>query len=168
MTTPRYMGLNDFVEELSRLLLRAPLKPEYRDPSELVADVASAVRGFLQETLRPNHIGYDVWETVATPDGLGIVPTRAFGNVYTPSLVIDVAERPTVAFHLRRLADKAQASREITEALGTAIVYSQQYPAVILLLFCPHRVAEISGLLDREIVMELWSSHKIRLLLRQT
>ncbi|MBI4232969.1 MAG: hypothetical protein HY686_00835 [Chloroflexi bacterium] len=162
-TTPRYLGLNDFVEELARALRRAPWKRSYLNREAFCEEVLAVVRGVLRTTLDPVGVTYDVWRGVAEPGGKGITPTPAFGHEFVPDLVIDVGGLPTVAIHLNLVGRYPKPSQQVAAALGVALLHAHQYPAALVYFHAPGGKVSPRGLLDREIVLELWSSHKIRL-----
>ncbi|GBD10685.1 hypothetical protein HRbin23_00330 [bacterium HR23] len=167
MTTPhRLMGINDFVEELSRSLLRAPLKDRYADHEEFKRHLAALVEGFLKESLDTAQTPYALWSGVAEPGAQGIVPTRAFGQSFTPDLVVDIAGRPTLAILGRFVGSRRSAGDHLAEALGKALILSAAYPAVFVFCYAPQGAVHPSGLMDREILMDLWSRHKVRVVLR--
>ncbi|MCS7207050.1 MAG: hypothetical protein NZ951_03835 [Dehalococcoidia bacterium] len=167
MTTPhRLMGINDFVEELARTLLRAPLRDRYSDHEEFKSHLKALMETFLKDSLASAQTPYAVWSGVAEPGAHGIVPTRAFGQTYIPDLVVDIAGRPTLAFLGRFLGNRRTAGDHLAEALGKALVLSAAYPAVFLFCYAPDGAVHPSGLMDREILLDLWSRHKVRVVLR--
>ncbi|MFN3974915.1 MAG: hypothetical protein ACK4K2_06580 [Dehalococcoidia bacterium] len=167
MTTPhRLMGINDFAEELARTLLRAPLKDRYSDHEEFKRHLGSLLEAFLKESLDSSQTPYALWSGVAEPGGGGIIPTRAFGQSYIPDLVVDIAGRPTLAILARFVESRQEASDQLAEAIGKALILSAAYPAVFLFCYAPEGVVHPSGLMDREILMDLWSRHKVRVVLR--
>jgi hypothetical protein len=167
MTPPhRLLGVNDFVEELSRFLLRSSLKDRYGDQEEFHGHLSGLVETFLRESLGATQTPYALWRGVAEPGGQGIIPTRAFGQSYTPDMVVDIAGRPTLAILGLFLPERREAGDRLAEALGKALILSMAYPAVFVFCYAPDAAVHPSGLLDREILMDLWSRHKVRVTMR--
>ena len=159
---PRYLGLNELVQEICDALRQAPLKRTYPNQAALVDAVALVVDDILTRRLEPLHLKCSIWQGPAELDDIGIQPIRALGSHFIPDLVAEISSNPTLAFTIRQL--RANPSRQIRASIGEAVIYSHQYPAVIALLHGP-RSQEINYLLDRAIIDNLWSSHKVRLLL---
>ena len=164
--SPRYLGLNDFVEEVSKALLRAPLKERYESHDLLVQDVVQAVERSLKELLGASQVSYHVWQGVAEAGGQGIAPVEAFGNTFVADLVVDVAGKPTLALVVEMVEAPQEAPQKVSSALGEAFIQAHQYPAVLLLFYSPSGAVRVQDLLDRELSMDLWSLHKVRLVAR--
>jgi hypothetical protein len=158
----RYLGLNDFVEQLAKGLQQAPLKKGYTSHEPFRNEVVETVKGVVKTILEPVGVSYQVWQGVAEPGGRGIAPTLAFSQEFIPDLVVEVGGLPTVAFQFHLLARLGQANRVISSALGEAILHSHQYPAVILFLHSPNGRIAPQGLLSREVILNMWSRHKVR------
>ncbi|MBI4337505.1 MAG: hypothetical protein HY683_06725 [Chloroflexi bacterium] len=164
---PRFMGLNEFVEELERTLSHMPLKDRYRDREEFSAHVAAAVKGFLPQSLGLSAVSYELWQGVAEdPAERGMRPTVFMGHDLVPSAVVDVAGRPTLALVLDTANTRRAAADKLLRALGSALVLCHQYPSVLVFLYFPSTTEVLPGLLEREVALGLWSQRKIRLLLR--
>ena len=158
---PRYLGLNELVQEVCDALHQARLRRGYPSQAALVEAVVLVVKGVLKSRLNPLRLEYRIWRGAAELDGMGIQPIYAYGSTFIPDLVVEVSSNPTLAFTIRQL--RSDPSRQLRASIGEAVIYSHQFPAVIVLLH-GLRGQEINSLLDRAISNNLWSSHKIRLL----
>lgn len=166
MEQSRYVGLNDLVEELARKLTLTPFHRSDLSQSALVDKVAKATQDYLRERLAPLGLTYNIWQDVAESDTKGIRPVFVFGSTFVPDLVVDVGDKPTLAFCVKSVKPGAKASQKISAAVGEALLYSHQYPAVIAIICVAGESANYLHLLDREIVMNLWHERKVRLVLR--
>lgn len=158
---PRYLGLNELVQEVCHALQQAHFRRGYPSQATLIEAVVLVVQGVLTDRLNPLRLEYRIWRGAAELDGMGIQPIYAYGSTFIPDLVVEVSGNPTLAFTIRQL--RADPSRQLRASIGEALIYSHQFPAVIALLH-GLRGQEINSLLDRAISDSLWSSHKIRLL----
>ncbi|MBI2164918.1 MAG: hypothetical protein HYU29_00730 [Chloroflexi bacterium] len=162
----RYMGLNEFITGLADSLASAPWARRYTSKDELCQAVKAVAEQFLEGSLKPSGIGYSVWQGVAEPGSSdGIMPVPALGAVFVPDLTIDVEGSPTVAFHIAAARSAQGTEAKVGAALGAALCFTRQYPAVIVFLHGTQPASDYP-LRDRELMMALWSIHKIRLVLR--
>ncbi len=163
---PRYVGLNDMVEELARKLTLTRFQGPRIAQETLVEDIAKASQEYLEQRLGPQGIAYSIWREVAGPFNDGIRPVLVFGTTFVPDLVVDVVGKPTLAFCIRCVTPGPMSSHSISAMVGESLVYSHQYPAVIGFLYLGNIEQDYMHLLDREIIMGLWHEHKVRLILR--
>ena len=164
MAVPHYMGLNEFVETLSQYLTQRKLRRHYRSHERLLDDVESIVQEFMKERLGPLNLDFAVWRGVAELGTEGIDPVPVFGTDFIPDMVVSVSDSPTLAIHAQLIRGRLSTSDKIGAAIGRALVYSQKYPAVLTLVHHTGGSAGYKHLLDREVLMDLWNSHKIKLL----
>lgn len=160
-----FLGLSEFVEGMAFELVRAPFKLRYRSRSALTKDVARIVGGYLRHKLVPLQLEHALWETIAE-NGPGIQPVYVFGADFIPDLAVDVQERPTVALRVNLIRESRDTLTTIATAIGEAIVFSCLYPSVVAFVYSTGAPVEYKHLLDRQIAMDLWRDHKIRLVLR--
>lgn len=162
---PRYLGLTELVEEISHQLAWAPLKPNYRSKEGLKGTIASIVKEFLETKLRPLDLRYEVWQRRVEEEG-GIEPLYVFGADFAPDLVIDIEDEPTLAIVLTLVKRDIDLPVKLGCAIGQALLYCHQYPAIITLVLHLGKGQEYKHWKDREIQQDLWSTHKIRLVFR--
>ena len=141
------------------------LRRRYPGREAFKREVASTVRNVLEESLSPLNLAYDLWEGVAE-EGKGIEPVRLFGTEVVPDLAVNVAGRPTLALTMELVRHGDAAASRLATALGRALVCAHSYPAVLAFIYYPDRAAEYPQLLERELAMGLWSTYKVRLLVR--
>ena len=160
--SPRYLGLDELVDTVSRLLNRLPVGAG-EDRKELASRITDGIKTLLQEHLGPGGIPFDVWQG---KEG-GAQPAHFFGADFYPDVAVDVAEQPTLALVLGCPGGRRGHQRELATALGQALVCSQQYPAVVLCIIGKRtKGKDYQQLLARELQMSLWSQHRIRIVLR--
>ncbi len=159
-----YLGLNEVVQGICAALQQAPLRRTYPSHAALVEAVVQIVQGFLAQHLEPLSLEYRIWQAPAELDSSGIQPVYAFGIHFLPDLAVEVSSNPTLAFSIRQL--RADPCSQIRASIGEAMIYSHQYPAVIAFLHGLEQGEGVSYLRDRAIGDNLWSSHKVRLLIR--
>ena len=163
---PEYVGLNEMVEELSKKLMLTRFQNSRLNQPTLMDDVTKACEEYLGQRLAPLGVSHKIWRDVAEPYTEGIRPVFVFGNTFVPEMVIDVAEKPTLALSVKYIGPGAKTTFNLSAAIGEALVYSRQYPAVIAFLYQSKKGVDYMHLLDRETMMSLWHQHKIRLVLR--
>ncbi|MBI2871881.1 MAG: hypothetical protein HYY00_01670 [Chloroflexi bacterium] len=162
---PRYIGLNELVEELGQELSRARFRRTYSSRGHLVDDMEKVVSRFLERRLASVGLEFQLWRGVAeatSPEG--IEPTVLFGAEFCPDLVAQVSKSPAVALHAELVRSKARTAGHIAAAIGASLAYARRYPAVLTLVHMD-RQQEGPGpqVVERELVMSLWSLHKVRL-----
>ncbi len=163
---PKYVGLNEMVDELARKLMLTRFQNSRLNQSILMDDVTKTCEEYLGQRLTTLGVPHKVWRDVAEPYAEGIRPVFVFGNTFIPDLVIDVAEKPTLALSVKYIGPGARTTFNLSAAIGEALVFSHQYPAVIAFLYQSKKGVDYMHLLDREIMMALWHEHKIKLVLR--
>lgn len=163
---PKYVGLNEMVDELSRKLMLTRFQDTHINQTRLMDNVTIACKEYLEQRLIPLGVSHKIWKDVAEPYTEGIRPVFVFGNTFVPDLVIDVADKPTLALSVRYIGAGAKTSYNLAAAIGEALVCSHQYPAVIVFLYQSKKGGDYMHLLDREIMMSLWQEHKVKLVLR--
>ena len=166
METSRYVGLNDLVDELARKLTLTPFSRSSLTDAILVDTIAKATQDYLRDRLVPLGVIYDIWRDVAESGNKGIRPVYVFGNAFVPDLVVEVADKPTLAFYIRHIKSGSRTADKIGAAVGEALLYSHQYPAVIAILCQSGKYMDYMHLMDREIIMSLWHERKVRLVFR--
>ncbi len=159
---PRYLGLNEFVQQLSNELMAAPLKRKYRSERALRAEVVKLVKNFVRTKLGPLNLPYDIQEEVETKTE----PICIFDTDFWPDLVIEVSELPTVAIGVSLIRPGESAAPKMGSAIGKAMIYSRQYPSVIAFILDQRQSEEQKHWLDREFKAELWAKHKVKLIIR--
>lgn len=159
-----YLGLTDFVEGLCLDLNKANFREDYEKPEDLGPDVLKIVRQFVTARLEPLRLSYKVIEGGAAekPE-----PVYLFGTVFSPHITIEVGEFPTVALQLGLIRKGEDPGVQLACSLGQAFIFSRQYQAVVAFVLHRGRSDEHKHWLDREFQAELWTSHKIKFLLRR-
>lgn len=162
----RFLGLNEFVEELSQHLAKVRLRSTYRSQTTLAKNLADATKKFLVRRLEPMKLDYFLYQRAGDPEETeGIEPIIIFGTHLYPDFVIEVADSPTVAVCVELVKGVPQADK-VGAGLGRALACSYKYPAVISLIHHQGEAAEYMSLHNHEISADLWRGHKIRLLVR--
>ncbi|MFQ5875743.1 MAG: hypothetical protein ACE5JL_18350 [Dehalococcoidia bacterium] len=146
-------------------MTHAPLKPQYRGESSLRSWVTKVVKGYLADKLGPQDLPYDVWQR-SSLEKQSLYPLPIFGTAFAPDLAIDVAEKPALAILATLVKDEPTLASRVGSAIGQAIVLSHQYPAVVSFVLLKVRQEEYQHWLAREIQLDLWSNHKVKLVLR--
>ena len=162
---PRFLGINEMVEEVADRLSRATFRVSASEAS-LEEDVALITQQYLNDRLGPLGLQHNLWRNVAEQGIEGIRPANVFGNAFVPDLAIDVAQKPALALFVRLLRPGALTSDKIGAAIGAAIICSRQYPAVLVLLLRSGEYVDYMHFLDREITMDLWHTCKVKLIAR--
>lgn len=157
----RYIGLRDFVEELSWALQRASFPRPWRRREDLLVAVEGVVSRFLEEVLGP-RLPHRVLRGSEVVEG-DLSPVVLLGVSFVPDLVIEVSGQPTLAVEVHLARGKRVDGQRLGAVLGRALAFSYRYPAVLSLVFSPDRALEPRSLLDREMLLDLWTSHKVRL-----
>lgn len=159
---PGYLGLNEMVEELTAALSSAPLRHSSLSQSSLEDATKNIVQDYVKNRLDPLGVEYRIWRDVAESGSRGVVPVYAFGASYAPDLAIEINDRPTLAIYCRLLKSGTRITDKIGATIGEALICSHQYPAVAVFFLYSGRSADYLHLLDQEIMMDLWRSHKVR------
>ena len=154
------------VEALSRKLTLTRFRGQRVDHETLVSTIAQASQEYLEENIGSQGISYTIWREVAGAFNEGVQPVYVFGNTFVPDLVVDVAQKPTLAYCIKHVAPGPMSSHHIGAAVGESIMFSHRYPAVVAFLYLSDAERDYMHLLDREIAMSLWQDHKVRLILR--
>ncbi len=163
----RFMGISEFVEQVTRELAATPLRSSYPSRTALARQIAQPLSRLLAELLTPLTLPHRLWQgDINLERGEWVEPALVFGTEFTPDVVVEIADSPTLAVLTQPVRPGRDASRKVASALGEALLYSHLYPAVVVLLHRPGVDAEYKHLWDREIMNDLWRTHKIRLILR--
>ena len=157
---PRYLGLSEFVEQMSNTLMNTPFERRYRSERPFRADVLKVVRGFVSSRLDPLDIAYEIRDAKKTG------PVSVFGADFWPDLSVDVSAMPTVAIGLGLIRPGESPTEKISSAVGRAIIYARQYPSVVSLILDLGEAGEHELWIDREFTFELWSRLRIKLIVR--
>ncbi len=165
---PRYLGVRELVEELARDLSAADLRRSYPSQAAFIDDINKVTHAFLLDRLVPLRLPFEIWLDVAEAGGPGIEPAFVFGTSFVPDMVIEVAGRPTVAVYARVINSPQKAAEKIGAVLGEAIVSTYVYPAALAFIYQVGQSSNYMHLLDRELVLDLWHSHKVKLVLRSS
>ncbi len=166
MTTPsHYIGLREFVEDLATLLSRAPLDTDYNNDGELCGWLGPVVKAYLANNLGQQNLSYDLWQRRSRKKK-DVAPLTVFGCNFAPDFSIKVSGAPTLAVLSILVKDNRALPKRIGSAIGQAMVLSHQYPAVLSFVLHPGKQEEPYFLLEREIQLDLWSRHKVKLVLR--
>ena len=163
---PRYVGLNEMVEELSLKMKLTRFQGDRINQTNIVERLAQTSEQYLAEVLGRQGINYTIWKEIAGPLGYGIQTVLVLGNTFTPNFVINVASKPTLALCIRHIVPSPMSSYNISSAIGEAVIYSYHYPAVIVFLYLSDVERDFMRLLDREMTMGLWQTHKVKLVIR--
>lgn len=164
---PQFLGINDFVDQVARELMAAPLRPAYRSRDTMARHVEQLLSRFLKRWLGPLNLTHRLWRGgIDIERGEWLEPAFVFGTEFTPDIVVDVGDSPTLALHTLPIRQGQAIGSRVASAIGEAVVYSHLYPAVLVLIQRTGEDVEYKHLQDREIMTDLWRSHKIRLLLR--
>ncbi|MEE9199068.1 MAG: hypothetical protein V3U26_04655 [Dehalococcoidia bacterium] len=164
-SNPHYIGLTEFVEDFARTLSRAPVKPRYRDREELRRWLVPVVKAYLADKLGQQEIPYHLWQR-RSRGGRAIDSIPIFVAPFVPDLAVEVTQTPILAVLSTLIKDNRTLATKIGAAIGQAIILSHQYPAVISFVLHSVRREEYRLYLEREIQLDLWSRHKIKLVLR--
>ena len=162
----RYLGFNDMVEELALKMKLTRFERDRINQANIVEQLAQTSQDYLSEVLGAQGIKYNIWREIAGPLADGIRTVLLFGNTFVPNFVIDVAGKPTLALCIRHIVPNPMSSYNISAAIGEAMIYSYHYPAVIAFLYISDVERNHMRLLDREMTMGLWQTHKVKLVIR--
>ena len=164
-SNPRYIGLKEFVEDFARTLIRAPIKPEYKDGEELRRWLLPVVKDYLTAKLGQQDIPYNLRQRRSLrKKGVDTLPASGAG--FAPDFAIEVTHLPILAILSTLIKDELTLATKIGSAIGQAIILSHQYPAVISFVLYNVQPLEYRLWLEKEIQLDLWSRHKIKLVLR--
>jgi hypothetical protein len=156
---PQYLGVTEFVEQLSAEFSSLSLKAQ--DESQLNAKVAEVVKRFAEEKLAPLNLPYCMRR-----HDEGLQPVSIFGIDFYPELMIEVSKFPTVAFVLKLAKGEEELRNKISSAIGQGLIYRQYYPAVIAFVWNEKRGEVHKHWFDWEFKADLWKRHKIKLIIR--
>ena len=91
---PRYLGLNEMVEELALKMKLTRFERDRINQPNIVERLAQTSQQYLAEVLGGQRIKYDIWREIAGPLADGIRTVLVLGNTFVPNFVIDVAGKP--------------------------------------------------------------------------
>ena len=165
-STPHYIGLKEFVEGFARTLSRAPLKPDYRNGEALRRWLVPVVKAYLADKLGQQDLPYELRQRRSRGKRV-IDPFPVLGAAFAPDFTIDVADVPTLAILSTLANDEKTLATKIGSAVGQAIVLAHQYPAVISFVLHRGREEEYQRWPAKEIQLDLWSRHKVMLVIRE-
>ncbi|MFQ5933630.1 MAG: hypothetical protein ACE5KI_03195 [Dehalococcoidia bacterium] len=161
-----YIGLRELVEDFARMLSRAPLNPHYRSREALCRWMFPMIKLYLRAKLGEQELPYDLWRRDLRRKS-GINPLTLFATDFAPDFSIDVTEVPTLAILTTLANDERAVPARIGSAIGQGIVLSHRYPAVISFVLYTAGEREHQRWVERELQMNLWSRHKVKLVLRE-
>lgn len=153
--------VNQFIDGLCERLEDIEFE-DYDEKAELLLDVGDVAHEYANAMLGEMA---SVW--VEGRDKGKSKAIWAFGTDFCPDIAVDVREIPTVAFEVQLVKRDGSLADSVGAAIGQALLYSIQYPYVVVVVLDRTKSDLYKHWFDSEIEARLWDNHGVRLIIRQ-